>query len=746
MKNITLIFFLFLSLTGFSQQPLNMRLADSIPVVDAGHQLLYPWAGGINFPKFSAVDLDLDGRKDLFCFDISNNRVMTFINTGTGGSNSYRYAPEYTSQFPEMRGWAVMYDYDCDGREDLFTVPVNNNGIMQYRNESVPGQLIFTLVENQIKADYGGGSYSNILASSFLMPDFNDIDGDGDMDILGQQFFCAGSFAYYKNLSMEQYGVCDSINKYMLETNAWGKFALRGGAYQTVAVGTWNSSCTMSNSTPAELLEQTVARRDDTYAQGYTIDIDGDGDKDILIGDSQAYNTLLVVNGGTNVLAQMVSQDTLFPSYNSPANLSTFTTHAYVDVDHDGIRDLLVGNREFENKHGVLYYKNTGTDAIPVFNHQQNDFLQNEMIDVGDGASAVFFDADADGKKDLIIGYKSVSVGGGNVESGLAYFRNTGTLAHPAFEFVTRNYAGVVAFAIGGPLIPTFGDLDGDLDDDMLIGAEDGRLYYFNNSAGPGQPANFVYTAASYMGIDVGNTAAPQLVDLNRDGKKDLVIGEKNGFINYFENVGTVNSAFFTTTPTNDTLGGVVVQTFGFVDGYSVPFVFDDNGSYRMLVSCMAGKVLSYSNIDGNLNGTFTFDDTLLSQIEGNKYSFLMTVNGVDLNEDGYIDLVYGLYGGGVQIYLQRDPSSGISNVFAQNAFSIYPVPASSEIMIRWNDQQRHPVQSFTIRDMLGRELSTVHFSGKEGVIDVQNLSAGIYVLCPDGSSRYAAVKFTVLR
>ena len=72
------------------------------------------------------------------------------------------------------------------------------------------------------------------------MPNFDDVDGDGDMDILGQQFFCVGSFAYYKNLSMEQFGVCDSINKYALETYAWGRFALRSGLYSNVAVGTYN--------------------------------------------------------------------------------------------------------------------------------------------------------------------------------------------------------------------------------------------------------------------------------------------------------------------------------------------------------------------------------------------------------------------------------------------------------------------------------------------------------------------------
>ncbi|MBK8584722.1 MAG: hypothetical protein IPN88_04505 [Bacteroidetes bacterium] len=42
------------------------------------------------------------------------------------------------------------------------------------------------------------------------------------------------------------------------------------------------------------------------------IDIDGDNDKDIIIGDVASYNSLLVINGGTNVSANMVSRDTVF--------------------------------------------------------------------------------------------------------------------------------------------------------------------------------------------------------------------------------------------------------------------------------------------------------------------------------------------------------------------------------------------------------------------------------------------------
>ena len=96
---------------------------------------------------------------------------------------------------------------------------------------------------------------------------------------------------------------------------------------------------------------------------------------------------------------------------------------------------------------------------------------KNEMIDVGDGASAVFW-CWCRRKKDLIIGYKSVSVGG-NVESGLAYFRNTGTLAHPAFEFVTRIMQELLRLQSAGLWSRHSEILTAIWMNDMLIGAED---------------------------------------------------------------------------------------------------------------------------------------------------------------------------------------------------------------------------------------------------------------------------------
>lgn len=706
--------------TGFTRN-------NSIPVYDNG-QLLLPWAGGLNFPLFSKIDLNGDNIPDLFAFDRSNNRVLTFINNGTSGTNCWEYAPQYADMFPAIKGWAFLYDYNCDNKPDLFCENAWNNGISQYRNNSQTGNIIFTLVDTSVKYTNVGPTPVNILASGNLVPDFNDIDGDGDMDIVGQQFQCVGGFAYFKNMSMEHYGVCDSLDDYVLAQNVFGEFALRTGGFKNVIVGSWNVTCFLFSPINGNYFPYEVARRDDTYANIKTIDIDGDGDQDMLIGDSQTDNSLLVINGGSNTHAQMTSQDTLFPSYNVPVRIHSFATHAYIDGDNDGKRDLLVSPGEYENKNGVFFYHNDGTDSVPQFNFIKKNYLQDQMIDVGESATPVLFDSDGDGLPDIVIGNRNRTVTDSTYVTTLSLYRNTGTISSPAFTFVTNDFAGLQSYLLKGQIFPSFGDMDNDADMDMILGNDDGRLIYFMNTAGPGVTPVFAAPSYYFMNIDVGQASTPQLIDLNRDGLLDLVIGGKNGLIKYFQNSGTQSVPFFSTPATNDTLGGVIVQSFNSPDGYSVPFVFSQGNDYRMLVSNMSGDINLYGNIDGNLNGSFALLDTVLKTIGGSRYGYNLSVSGGDLNGDSLVDMAIGMYGGGMQIYYQNNPSNSVNELIKDNLlFSVLPNPASQQLVIKSNYNIDGALCS--VQDMLGRKIFSQYLRSGLAVIDVSLIPAGVYMV-----------------
>ena len=99
--------FLIRPLIGFNQNVLDSTLK-------------YPWAGGLNSCQFGKIDIDLDGIKDLVIFDRQGSRILPFINDGIPDSVSYTFHPELASLFPALHDWVYFYDYDCDGKEDIF--------------------------------------------------------------------------------------------------------------------------------------------------------------------------------------------------------------------------------------------------------------------------------------------------------------------------------------------------------------------------------------------------------------------------------------------------------------------------------------------------------------------------------------------------------------------------------------------------------------------------------------------------
>jgi hypothetical protein len=462
------IIMLFAALPFFAGAQPVFRFNDSIPVVQYGSILPNAWAGGINYPQWGEVDLNNDGLKDLFMFDRSNNRVLTLINNGAPGPSAFHYVDSFKTHFPKLggwvslnSGWAAMYDYNFDGYSDLFSISQQNSGIIQYKGsyDAVNGYQ-FTCVDSAIKYTYGANQHSNILASSNLVADFNDLDNDGDMDIIAQQTWCIGTYAYYRNNLIQDSMPYDSLNNYTLVTNDWGNFVLRTGGYTNVVVDHFHdTTCTLSPAPFMQWNADDAARRDDTYSAVKSIDLDGDGDKDALIGDSQAVNLLAVYNGGDSSFADMNAQDTLFPVSN-PAFMKSFTAPAYVDADNDGLKDLLVGNSEFENRRGVSWYKNTNTNAAPVFNFQTDSLFQPGMIDVGEAAAAVFADVDNDGLTDMVIGNSRSTYGFSQEKTNLTFYKNTGTISNPAFQLVTEDFASAASLGISGPLLTAFGDID----------------------------------------------------------------------------------------------------------------------------------------------------------------------------------------------------------------------------------------------------------------------------------------------
>ncbi|MEZ4938990.1 MAG: VCBS repeat-containing protein, partial [Crocinitomicaceae bacterium] len=199
------LFFAFIFTVTLTNAQFFFKRSDFIPVYKNAIQQEMAWVGGLNFVQFSNIDLDYDGNMDLFIFDRSSNKWMTFLHSTNPGTEEWTYAPEYESAFPNMDSWVLLRDYNCDGKMDIYAH--TSAGIKLYKNiGNATSGLQFELIDNLIFTLFYGTPV-NLYVSAGDIPGIIDIDGDGDLDVL--TFGVAGSTVeYHKNYSMELYGVC----------------------------------------------------------------------------------------------------------------------------------------------------------------------------------------------------------------------------------------------------------------------------------------------------------------------------------------------------------------------------------------------------------------------------------------------------------------------------------------------------------------------------------------------------------
>lgn len=729
-KNILLPASLFFAINTSIAQPF-LEWHDSIQVKIGAATLANPWAGGLNFIQASNIDMNMDGIKDLFMFDRTGNKVRTFINNGTASTVDFKYDPYYENKFPKLHDWALLVDYNCDGKEDIFGYSDYGGGFKIYKNTStILTGLQFTLVTNLQYSIYNppGGSLINLYVSSADIPALSDIDNDGDIDVV--TFAITGSYMeYHKNMSMELYGTCDSL-KFQMANRCWGYASEHPLNNNYTLYDSCSGNVSSPELKPIDAEERSASRHSGSCQ--LCIDLDGDIDKEFIVGDISYNNLSMLTNGGTLTDGSFTAKDTAFPSNNASTtavDLTIFPCAFYTDINYDGVKDLVVSPSApnvSENFNSVVYYKNNGTNSFPVFQYQQSNLLQDNMIEVGEGAYPVFFDYDNDGLKDMFIGNYGYWGASGYAHQ-IAQFRNTGTATVPIFELVTRDYAGLSSLGISN-MIPAFGDLDGDTDADMMIGAYDGKLHYFRNTAAIGSTANFVLISANFQNsfgrvIDVGDYAAPQIVDMDANGTNDLVIGSRNGKLAYFRHSGT------TPIPVMDSItyffGGVTVNLPGYFTGYSYPFVFKQGGLTNMLVGNESGFLRRYNNIDGNLGGTFTWVDSAFMDIsQGNRTA----PNGADINNDGLMDLIVGNYQGGVSFYkgVNALTTSNIDNFIRFN-FDLFPNPANNSFTIRILNEE-NKIYELEIYNVMGQLISSEKIINNIIVIPTENFSQGMYI------------------
>jgi len=685
-----------------------------------GRILPNPWVGGLNATQYSTVRMNGDTREDLVVFDRTTNKISTFIaGENPAGGITWQYAPEYEAVFPLTDNWLQLVDYDMDGRKDLF---VSGRGqIFVFRNEFQNGRLAFAAKADTVLAE-GFSSVLPLYVSNSDIPALTDYDDDGDIDVLA--YDVPGSFiSYFRNMSMER------RQKPGLEFKriglCWGRFS----SNQFCNDFTFGLQCEGETGQDVPVNGARVMHTGNTLT---ILDTDGDGKKDLLLGHVSCQNITRLRSGGpNNESAAYVGFDSLFPAQN-PVIFPAFPATFWEDVDGDGIKDLLASPNVSFNEGQLMdfrasgwFYKNQGTNQLPDFRLVQKDFLQHEMLDLGENAAPALADLDGDGDADLLVGYSGERVGT-TYRAGLWYFENKGTPAKPAFERTSTDYLGLRQSLVLSDVVPAFTDVDGNGSLDLVLtgtGIRTLEIRVLFNQAGPGAAARYdlgsAVTWPTPEGVGPGDL--PTVADVDRDGRPDLLIGKSEGTIQYYRNTGTPTSPALQLQ--NQQFGGFRIDTE--IRARSLVLA-DLNGDRinELVAATHNGQVRIY-RMPERADQPLTLLDSLPGiGLPGTGLRAALA----DLDGDQLPDLMLGSLAGGVR-YLKNTSQKQVVTALPGEEITqpwAYPNPTNRYLTVRVPYDGR--IELVSMSGQLVRPSQAIR-SSTETIVDLGTLPDGMYFL-----------------
>ena len=678
-----------------------------VPVEVGQSPLAMPWAGGLNVVQAGMANITGDQQPEMVLFDRSSTQVQVFAQT----TESWIWLPEERFRFPgDITNWLLLVDYNGDGRKDIFTY--TNAGVRVFKNTAAQGQPAKWDLTYPLLMYPGSNASVNLLVNSGDVPLIADTDGDGDIDIAAFDPAGSSTIRWYQNMAVEKFGRTDTL-VYELTDRQWG------------GITECHCKAIALNYAPCADEGGRSSQRP-LHAGGKSMlwqDINGDGLPDLLLGEEECTLLYYLPNSGTLSSPKFETVEVGLPG---AATTPAFPFQAPYPLGNNILISTNLKNAgqllNLQESMWLYEQQSAGTYAL-----KQKDFLQDQMLDVGEEARPAFFDIDQDGDQDLLLGSKGVLQADGYYAT-LQLYENKGTAAAPAFKLKEKDFLGLSA-AKYQHLQPQIADFNKDGAHDLVLNLLDRaqnkvRTLVFFNRAKSGAPAKFEAPHSLELSLSLSTLDYPYFYDVSGDGLPDALVGRFDGSLRLFNNTGTAAALAFelnTATYKDFALDNVrrhLIPTVGDANADGKPdlMVTDATGEVRVLYNFM-DQAVSAANAEPLLLkvGEEQFTSPRLGDRSWPVLAKLWSAERPAL--------VLGQIGGGL-VLLRHEPT-GEEPLGEEFSLVVYPNPSwNRPVTIKTNA----PAE-LRVLNMLGQIVVRWHTTGEQPLVWEPQLPAGMYII-----------------